>query len=152
MNCTIHSSAEKTKYDYSLTVDYTLRFQMVIYEKPYFTGKSRTITTNMRSFMKRMDATQTAFMFNVGSLKVQGGMWVHTLKSPVVSWKRKAVDAWNWWTFLPPVPLSVALAGWAMRRRASEATSTCWKRESTMTGGCGEAVTLRCALLEWYEL
>lgn len=47
---------------------------MVIYEKPYFTGKSRTITTNMRDFMTRIERQQTTFMYNVGSLKVLGGM------------------------------------------------------------------------------
>ncbi|XP_078124592.1 uncharacterized protein crybg2 [Sander vitreus] len=50
--------------------------QMVIYDKPYFTGKSRTITTNMRDFMTRTDRQQTAFMYKVGSLKVLGGIWV----------------------------------------------------------------------------
>ncbi|XP_075995421.1 uncharacterized protein crybg2 [Genypterus blacodes] len=50
--------------------------KMVIYEKPYFTGKSRTIASTMRSFMTRMDQKQTTFMYNVGSLKVQGGIWV----------------------------------------------------------------------------
>ncbi|XP_034747985.1 uncharacterized protein crybg2 [Etheostoma cragini] len=50
--------------------------KMVIYEKPYFTGKSRTVTTNMRDFMTRADWQQTAFMYSVGSLKVLGGIWV----------------------------------------------------------------------------
>uniref|UniRef100_A0A673ABQ6 Serine-rich adhesin for platelets-like n=1 Tax=Sphaeramia orbicularis TaxID=375764 RepID=A0A673ABQ6_9TELE len=50
--------------------------KMVVYEKPYFTGKSRTITTHMKDFMTRMEAQQTAFMYNVGSLKVVGGIWV----------------------------------------------------------------------------
>uniref|UniRef100_UPI0037E92D57 serine-rich adhesin for platelets n=1 Tax=Semicossyphus pulcher TaxID=241346 RepID=UPI0037E92D57 len=50
--------------------------KMVIYEKPYFTGKSRTITANMRDFMTRMDRQQTVFMYSVGSLKVHGGIWV----------------------------------------------------------------------------
>ncbi|KAM9384403.1 uncharacterized protein crybg2 [Pholidichthys leucotaenia] len=50
--------------------------KMVIYDKPYFSGKSRTITTNMRDFMTRMDRQQTAFMYSVGSLKVVGGIWV----------------------------------------------------------------------------
>ncbi|XP_028255833.1 beta/gamma crystallin domain-containing protein 1 [Parambassis ranga] len=50
--------------------------KMVIYEKPYFTGKSRTITTNMRDFMTRTDRQQTTFMYSVGSLKVLGGIWV----------------------------------------------------------------------------
>ncbi|XP_070778273.1 beta/gamma crystallin domain-containing protein 2 [Enoplosus armatus] len=50
--------------------------KMVIYEKPYFTGKSRTITCNMRDFMTRVNRQQTVFMYNVGSLKVLGGIWV----------------------------------------------------------------------------
>ncbi|XP_044192441.1 uncharacterized protein crybg2 [Thunnus albacares] len=50
--------------------------KIVIYDKPYFTGKSRTITTNMKDFMTRTDRQQTAFMYNVGSLKVLGGIWV----------------------------------------------------------------------------
>ncbi|KAM6974359.1 uncharacterized protein crybg2 [Tautogolabrus adspersus] len=50
--------------------------KIVIYDKPYFSGKSRTITTNMRDFMTREDRQQTAFMYSVGSLKVQGGIWV----------------------------------------------------------------------------
>uniref|UniRef100_A0A4W6EYB8 PR domain containing 1b, with ZNF domain n=1 Tax=Lates calcarifer TaxID=8187 RepID=A0A4W6EYB8_LATCA len=50
--------------------------KMVIYDKPYFTGKMRTITTNMRDFMTRTDRQQTAFMYSVGSLKVLGGIWV----------------------------------------------------------------------------
>lgn len=48
--------------------------KMVIYDKPYFSGKSRTITGNMRDFMSRTDPQQTTFMYSVGSLKVQGGM------------------------------------------------------------------------------
>ncbi|KAK6327338.1 hypothetical protein J4Q44_G00029830 [Coregonus suidteri] len=44
--------------------------------KPYFTGKSRTIYTNMRDFMTRLDRQQTAFMYSAGSIKVQGGCWV----------------------------------------------------------------------------
>ncbi|XP_013882984.1 absent in melanoma 1 protein [Austrofundulus limnaeus] len=47
-----------------------------IYEKPYFTGKSRTISTNMRDFMSRSHQQQKVFMFSVGSLKVLGGIWV----------------------------------------------------------------------------
>jgi len=47
---------------------------MVIYDKPYFTGKSRTIAANMKDFMTRTDSQQTAFMYSVGSLKVLGGM------------------------------------------------------------------------------
>ncbi|KAK5854837.1 hypothetical protein PBY51_004994 [Eleginops maclovinus] len=50
--------------------------KMVLYEKPYFTGKSRTINTETKNFMTREDRQQTAFMHNVGSLKVQGGIWV----------------------------------------------------------------------------
>ncbi|XP_040910011.1 beta/gamma crystallin domain-containing protein 1-like [Toxotes jaculatrix] len=50
--------------------------KMVIYDKPYFSGKSRTITTNMRDFMTRTDRQQTVFMHNIGSLKVLGGIWV----------------------------------------------------------------------------
>uniref|UniRef100_A0A668ASC0 PR domain containing 1b, with ZNF domain n=1 Tax=Myripristis murdjan TaxID=586833 RepID=A0A668ASC0_9TELE len=50
--------------------------KMVIYEKPYFTGKSRTITTTLRDFMTRTDRQQIVFMYSVGSLKVQGGIWV----------------------------------------------------------------------------
>ncbi|XP_062266344.1 uncharacterized protein LOC133972789 [Platichthys flesus] len=50
--------------------------RLEIFDKPYFCGKSRTITTNARDFMTRTDRQQTAFMYNVGSLKVQGGIWV----------------------------------------------------------------------------
>ncbi|XP_034560244.1 uncharacterized protein crybg2 [Notolabrus celidotus] len=50
--------------------------KIVIYEKAYFTGKTRTITTNTRDFMTRVDRQQKAFMYNVGSLKVHGGIWV----------------------------------------------------------------------------
>uniref|UniRef100_A0A3Q1D297 Beta/gamma crystallin 'Greek key' domain-containing protein n=1 Tax=Amphiprion ocellaris TaxID=80972 RepID=A0A3Q1D297_AMPOC len=50
--------------------------KIVIYDKPYFSGKSRTISTNMRDFMTRTDRQQTAFMYSVGSLKVLGGIWV----------------------------------------------------------------------------
>ncbi|XP_033980504.1 beta/gamma crystallin domain-containing protein 1 [Trematomus bernacchii] len=50
--------------------------KMELFEKPYFTGKSRTINIDMRNFMTREDRQQTAFMHNVGSLKVQGGIWV----------------------------------------------------------------------------
>ncbi|XP_028316839.1 uncharacterized protein crybg2 isoform X2 [Gouania willdenowi] len=50
--------------------------KMVIYDKPYFSGKSRTITSNMRDFMTRIEPGQTAFMYNTGSLKVLGGIWV----------------------------------------------------------------------------
>ncbi|XP_015245244.1 PREDICTED: absent in melanoma 1-like protein [Cyprinodon variegatus] len=50
--------------------------KMVIYEKPYFTGKSRTISSNMRDFMSRTDHQQSVFMGSLGSLKVLGGIWV----------------------------------------------------------------------------
>ncbi|XP_074542836.1 uncharacterized protein crybg2 [Halichoeres trimaculatus] len=50
--------------------------KIMIYEKPYFTGKSRIITTNSKDFMTRVDRQQTAFMYSVGSLKVLGGIWV----------------------------------------------------------------------------
>uniref|UniRef100_A0A672I0Y1 Serine-rich adhesin for platelets-like n=1 Tax=Salarias fasciatus TaxID=181472 RepID=A0A672I0Y1_SALFA len=50
--------------------------KIVIYDKPYFTGKSRTIMTTMRDFMTRVERQQTAFMYSVGSLKVLGGIWV----------------------------------------------------------------------------
>ncbi|KAM8840087.1 uncharacterized protein crybg2 [Spinachia spinachia] len=50
--------------------------KLVIYEKPYFTGKWRTITTNMRDFVTRADRQQTTFISSAGSLKVQGGIWV----------------------------------------------------------------------------
>ncbi|XP_066498861.1 beta/gamma crystallin domain-containing protein 1 [Hoplias malabaricus] len=50
--------------------------KLVIYEKPYFTGKSREIYTNTRDFMTREDRAQTVFMFNAGSIKVLGGIWV----------------------------------------------------------------------------
>ncbi|XP_057684008.1 uncharacterized protein crybg2 [Corythoichthys intestinalis] len=47
-----------------------------IYERSYFTGKSRILTGNMRDFMTRVDRQQGAFMYSVGSLKVHGGIWV----------------------------------------------------------------------------
>ncbi|XP_029591551.1 mucin-17 isoform X2 [Salmo trutta] len=50
--------------------------KLVLYEKPYFTGKTRTIYTNMRDFMTRKDRQQTAFMYSPGSIKVEGGCWV----------------------------------------------------------------------------
>uniref|UniRef100_A0AAQ4P373 Beta/gamma crystallin 'Greek key' domain-containing protein n=1 Tax=Gasterosteus aculeatus aculeatus TaxID=481459 RepID=A0AAQ4P373_GASAC len=50
--------------------------KLVIYDKPYFTGKSRTITTNMRDFVTRADRQQTTFIGSAGSLKVHGGIWV----------------------------------------------------------------------------
>ncbi|KAM4539812.1 uncharacterized protein crybg2 [Odontesthes bonariensis] len=50
--------------------------KMVIYDKPYFSGKSRTVSANMKDFMTRADSQQTVFMYSVGSLKVLGGIWV----------------------------------------------------------------------------
>ncbi|XP_073677558.1 uncharacterized protein crybg2 [Garra rufa] len=50
--------------------------KIVLYEKPYFTGKSREIYTSMRDFLSRMDKQQSLFMFSAGSLKVIGGCWV----------------------------------------------------------------------------
>ncbi|KAM4725682.1 uncharacterized protein crybg2 [Anableps anableps] len=50
--------------------------KMVIYEKPYFSGKSRTISSNTRDFMSRTDRQQNLFMASLGSLKVLGGIWV----------------------------------------------------------------------------
>ncbi|KAJ8385006.1 hypothetical protein AAFF_G00196720 [Aldrovandia affinis] len=50
--------------------------KMVIYDKPYFTGKSREIYTHVRDFMTRTDQRQTTFMHDVGSVKVVGGCWV----------------------------------------------------------------------------
>ncbi|XP_077447029.1 uncharacterized protein crybg2 [Stigmatopora argus] len=47
-----------------------------IYERSYFTGKSRVVTTNMRDFITRVNREQGAFMYTVGSLKVHGGIWV----------------------------------------------------------------------------
>ncbi|XP_062841143.1 beta/gamma crystallin domain-containing protein 2 [Trichomycterus rosablanca] len=58
------------------TVERPSEPKLVIYEKPYFTGKSRDIYTNMRDFMTRTDRQQTTFMFSVGSIKVIGGIWV----------------------------------------------------------------------------
>ncbi|KAM3596272.1 uncharacterized protein V6R79_011530 [Siganus canaliculatus] len=57
-------------------VENTNEPKMVIYEKPYFSGRSRTITATTRDFMTRTDPQQMAFMYNVGSLKVLGGIWV----------------------------------------------------------------------------
>ncbi|KAM9737220.1 uncharacterized protein crybg2 [Menidia menidia] len=57
-------------------VENTSEPQMVIYDKPYFTGKSRTISSNMKDFMTRTHSQQSVFMHSVGSLKVQGGIWV----------------------------------------------------------------------------
>ncbi|XP_056335184.1 beta/gamma crystallin domain-containing protein 2-like [Danio aesculapii] len=50
--------------------------KLVLYEKPYFTGKSREIYSSMRDFLSRADKQQTLFMFSAGSLKVTGGCWV----------------------------------------------------------------------------
>ncbi|KAI4885731.1 hypothetical protein NFI96_018208, partial [Prochilodus magdalenae] len=50
--------------------------KLVIYEKPYFTGKSREIYTNTRDFMTREERQQVAFMYSAGSIKVLGGIWV----------------------------------------------------------------------------
>uniref|UniRef100_A0A3Q3WJA2 Beta/gamma crystallin 'Greek key' domain-containing protein n=1 Tax=Mola mola TaxID=94237 RepID=A0A3Q3WJA2_MOLML len=50
--------------------------QLVIYDRAYFTGKSRTIYSNMRDFMTRTDRQQSVFMYSVGSIKVVGGIWV----------------------------------------------------------------------------
>nr|XP_057903558.1 uncharacterized protein LOC131102084 isoform X2 [Doryrhamphus excisus] len=47
-----------------------------IFERSYFTGRSRVITTNMRDFMTRLDKQQNAFMYTAGSIKVHGGIWV----------------------------------------------------------------------------
>ncbi|XP_051526428.1 beta/gamma crystallin domain-containing protein 1-like [Myxocyprinus asiaticus] len=50
--------------------------KIVIYEKPYFTGKSREIYTSMRDFMTRVERQQSLFMYSAGSIKVIGGCWV----------------------------------------------------------------------------
>ncbi|CAL8373627.1 unnamed protein product [Boreogadus saida] len=50
--------------------------KIVLYDKPYFSGKSRTIHGSLKNFMTRTDNQQTAFMYNAGSIKVQGGIWV----------------------------------------------------------------------------
>ncbi|XP_052389518.1 uncharacterized protein LOC127935565 [Carassius gibelio] len=50
--------------------------KIVLYEKPYFTGKSREIYTTMRDFLTRVDKQQSLFMFSAGSIKVIGGCWV----------------------------------------------------------------------------
>ncbi|KAL2080212.1 hypothetical protein ACEWY4_024005 [Coilia grayii] len=50
--------------------------KLILYDKPYFTGRSREIYTSMRDFMTRVDRQQTAFMYNAGSIKVIGGCWV----------------------------------------------------------------------------
>ncbi|XP_061597072.1 beta/gamma crystallin domain-containing protein 1 [Cololabis saira] len=58
------------------TVENMSEPKMVIYDKPYFSGKSRIVTMDMRDFITRTDRQQTAFMYSVGSLKVLGGVWV----------------------------------------------------------------------------
>ncbi|XP_067282605.1 serine-rich adhesin for platelets [Pseudorasbora parva] len=50
--------------------------KIVLYEKPYFTGKSREIYSSMRDFLSRVDKQQSLFMFSAGSIKVLGGCWV----------------------------------------------------------------------------
>ncbi|XP_037549013.1 beta/gamma crystallin domain-containing protein 1 [Nematolebias whitei] len=50
--------------------------KVLIYEKPYFTGKSRTVSSNMKDFMSRTNQQQAVLMYSVGSLKVLGGIWV----------------------------------------------------------------------------
>ncbi|XP_061122678.1 beta/gamma crystallin domain-containing protein 1 isoform X1 [Syngnathus typhle] len=50
--------------------------KLEVFERSYFTGKSRMLTGNTRDFMTRVDRQQGAFMYSVGSLKVHGGMWV----------------------------------------------------------------------------
>ncbi|XP_037400787.1 beta/gamma crystallin domain-containing protein 2 [Pygocentrus nattereri] len=50
--------------------------KLVIYEKPYFTGKSREIYTNAKDFMTREDRQQVVFMYSAGSIKVIGSIWV----------------------------------------------------------------------------
>ena len=50
-----------------------LSLQLVLYDKPYFTGRTRELYTQMRDFMTRIDRQQTAFMYNAGSIKVIGG-------------------------------------------------------------------------------
>ncbi|XP_026870228.2 beta/gamma crystallin domain-containing protein 2 [Electrophorus electricus] len=49
--------------------------KLVIYEKPYFTGKSREIYTSARDFMTRESQQQTVVMYSAGSIKVIGGIW-----------------------------------------------------------------------------
>ncbi|ROL52959.1 Beta/gamma crystallin domain-containing protein 2 [Anabarilius grahami] len=50
--------------------------KIVLYEKPYFTGKSREIYSSTRDFLSRVDRQQSLFMFSAGSIKVIGGCWV----------------------------------------------------------------------------
>uniref|UniRef100_A0A8C4SYP0 PR domain containing 1b, with ZNF domain n=1 Tax=Erpetoichthys calabaricus TaxID=27687 RepID=A0A8C4SYP0_ERPCA len=49
--------------------------KVIIYEKPYFTGKCREVYTDTRDFMTRTDS-QNVFMSSAGSIKVLGGCWV----------------------------------------------------------------------------
>uniref|UniRef100_A0A8C9V822 PR domain containing 1b, with ZNF domain n=1 Tax=Scleropages formosus TaxID=113540 RepID=A0A8C9V822_SCLFO len=58
------------------TVEFPNEPKLIIYEKPYFTGKSREIYTNTRDFITRMDRKQGAFMYSAGSIQVVGGCWV----------------------------------------------------------------------------
>lgn len=60
----------------------------------------------------------------------------------------RRVDLIERWA-LTALSLSVPAAGWATRRRVTEASSTCWRRASTTTGGCGAAATQSCAPSEW---
>lgn len=50
--------------------------KIVLYEKPYFTGKSREIYSSVKDFMTRTDNRQSLFMYSAGSIKVIGGCWV----------------------------------------------------------------------------
>ncbi|KAJ8273042.1 hypothetical protein GJAV_G00096730, partial [Gymnothorax javanicus] len=50
--------------------------KLVLFDKPYFSGKSRDIYTHQRDFMTQMDIMQTTIMYNAGSIKVVGGCWV----------------------------------------------------------------------------
>ncbi|KAG1935250.1 beta/gamma crystallin domain-containing protein [Pimephales promelas] len=50
--------------------------KIVLYEKPYFTGKSRELYSSMRDFLSRVDRQQQLFVFSPGSIKVIGGCWV----------------------------------------------------------------------------
>ncbi|XP_061111929.1 uncharacterized protein crybg2 [Conger conger] len=50
--------------------------KLVVFDKPYFSGKSRDVYTHLRDFLTRTDMKQTAFMSSAGSIKVVGGCWV----------------------------------------------------------------------------
>ncbi|XP_064203289.1 uncharacterized protein crybg2 isoform X3 [Anguilla rostrata] len=50
--------------------------KLVIFDKSYFSGKSRDVYTHLRDFITRTDMKQTAFMHNAGSIRVTGGCWV----------------------------------------------------------------------------